>query len=173
MNRLTTFSVLAILSTSIAASCYGQFATEVQPLVVMSGSDSQVAEPSCTRIETANEWPEIWARHLGKSVDDAYRAQLELDFDRCTVVTLFLGPVVHTRGIRINDISETHDEIRVRFTRLTYQVVGEQSRFDQPYAIIALPKSAKSIVIEEGVRQYKGEEPTWKLYARLDVPPVD
>jgi hypothetical protein len=121
------------------------------PLVSMSGANSEVREASYQRVESPDTWARIWAKHLGTSVDDAYRAHLEVDFDRCEVVVIFRGEQINARGVQIDSTEEMEDAVIVRFTQLGYQTAGASNNEppDRPYAFIVIPTTQKSIVLKE------------------------
>ena len=142
-----------------------------KPLVVISGADSHVMKPAFERYASPDDWTRAWAKHLGTTVEDHYRAVLDVDFDRCLVVAIFQGAKVNARGIRIESIREGAESIYIRFEELGYQsVVGPNSKPkppERPYAFIVLPKSSKRIVIEENVQSIKNAPPKWQERARL------
>lgn len=139
----------------------------LKPLIVISGADSHITDPSCERISSQDDWSKVWIKHLGP-IKDGYGTSLEVDFDRCSLVTIFRGREQNTRGIEVNVVEETPTSLVIRFTPLKYQTSGpSENKFDCPYAFIVLPKTNKAIVLEENVQNYKDEKPEWKVYARL------
>ena len=142
-----------------------------KPLVAMSGSDSHVKKPSYQRVTTPEDWTRTWANHLGTSKDDAYRPLLEVDFDRCLVVVIFRGEEVNVRGIRIDSTFETAESIVIRFTELGYQTAGEANNKppDRPYAFVIVPKTHKTIVLEENFPTKFPRPPKWQEVARLNA----
>ena len=139
------------------------------PLVVLSGADSHCTQPSYELIKKSSELTKAWAKHLGTSEDDAYRPAMVVDFDRCMVVAIFRGEQGNVRGIELEPVIEGNTALTIRFSDLGYQT-GGKSNFkppDRPYAFIVVPKSSKSIVLEENVQQYKGQPPIWNPLAKL------
>jgi hypothetical protein len=173
MKRTTLFTAICIIVPCLGLVAHAQnseLQNAVKPIVVMAGADSNVHGFSNQRITTPDDWASIWSGHLGKSVDDAYRPTLEVDFDRCLVVAIFRGEEVNVRGIKINSTFETKDSIVIRFEDVGYQTSGADNnkRPDRPYAFVVLPKTSKSIVLEENTQRYKGAPPVWTQCARLD-----
>ncbi len=148
----------------------GENAESVKPFVVISGADSHVTKPSLAAIQVDEQWQRVWAQHLGTTVDDAYRAAMEVDFDRCMVVAVFRGSTRNVRGVTIDSVSAMGASTRIRLNDVGYQTGGKSSErpLDRPYAFIVLPKSAKHVVVEENVQQYKGEPPVWKEWRRTE-----
>lgn len=161
-------TALSYVATNEAANNNDDQMPTSKPLVVMSGEVSHVAKPLCRRLASPEEWARVWASHLGTTVDDAYRPILEIDFDRCLIVAIFRGREANVLGIEINSLSEVADLVIIRFSTLGYQSAGEDAdEMSRPYAFIVLPKSNKTIVLQENVQQNKSGEPQWKEYARL------
>jgi hypothetical protein len=141
-----------------------------KPLVAMSGADSHVRKSSYQRVTTPEDWTRIWASHLGTTTDDAYRPLLEVDFDRCLAVVIFRGEEINVRGIQIDSASETADSVVIRFTELGYQTAGESNNKppDRPYAFVIVPKSDKTVVLEQNSPTTKEpRSPKWIEVARL------
>ncbi len=148
----------------------GENADGIKPFVVISGADSHVTKPSLAAIQVDEQWQRVWAQHLGTTVDDAYRAAMEVDFDRCMVVAVFRGSTRNVRGVAIDSVSVRGESIRIRLDDVGYQTGGKSNErpLDRPYAYIVLPKSAKQVVVEENVQQYKGKPPVWKEWLRIE-----
>ena len=140
-----------------------------KPLVAMSGADSYVKTPSYQRVTTPDDWTRIWASHLGTTKDDAYRPLLDVDFTRCLVVVIFRGEEINTRGIQIDSAFETTESIVIRFTELGYQTAGEANNKppDRPYAFVIIPRTHKSIVLEENFPTMIPRSPKWQEVVRL------
>ena len=173
----TTVPVVVGLSLSIAASAAPKELPRAitKPLVAVSGSDSQVREPSCLRVTTEKDWRSVWARHLGTSTADSYRALFEVDFDCCLVIVIFRGERIQTRRLEIESVSEIPESIVVRFNEPGYGIaLGTNESApppERPYAFIVLPKTDKEIVIEEKIWSKedaaRNRPPKWKVVARL------
>ena len=149
--RLRTIAAVLLYGISLNVIGWaGDNSDGVKPLVVISGANSNVTSPSLAVIQTDEQWQRVWAKHLGTTVDDAYRAAMEVDFDRCMVVAVFRGSTRNVRGVAIDSVSMVGESIRIRLTDVGYQTGGKDNDkpLDRPYAIIVLPKSAKGVVVE-------------------------
>ena len=138
-----------------------------RPIVVIAGADSHVHKPFYQRVTTSDALHAIWARHLGTSVDDAYRPTMEVDFDRYMVVAALLGDKVNVRGLEVHSVFDNAGSLTIRVERLSYQT-GSKGDTRQPYAFIVLPKTGKRIVLEENTQNYKGGAPVWKQLAVVE-----
>jgi hypothetical protein len=175
--------IVALITLAIVGPSFGAFARAVEitslapmskPLVAISGTDSHVSKPSYQLVTSPEEWTRVWVSHLGTTRDNAYRPLLEVDFDRCVVVVIFRGVRVNIRQLEVHSLSETADSVVIRFDELGYQTsvrVGEDDEYkvpDRPYAFVILPKTDKTIVLEENInRDVQREAPVWKAIARL------
>lgn len=168
---MKTIYILLYAFSCIYLACNSATAesSNAAPLAVLSGGDSNIAEPQCLRITSDLAWAELWSRHLGTRVDDHYRARFEVDFSRCTVVAILLGDSINTCGIEIHRVAEVHDSVTVRFDTLKYQTAGQDNHRppDTPYAFVILPRTEKNIVVVRGVREYTGPPTAWKVQAIL------
>jgi hypothetical protein len=170
--KLFAFGCLILLNLLSHSRCLAQNRageTPLKPLTVISGADSHIKKPLYKRVTTQTECNSIWANHFGTTADDAYRPQLEVDFDRCMVIMIFRGDQVNNRGIDVSASSEARDAIVIRLLPLTYQTFGENNKKppDRPYALIVLPKSNKRIVIAVDVGDDKNKASEWKEIAKL------
>jgi hypothetical protein len=176
MKAIATLTVLVVsgpfLCLTATAADYESLRSVSKPLVAISGTDSRVTKPSYARITTPEDWVRIWVSHLGTTSDNAYRPHLEVDFDRCLVIAIFRGNKVNVRGIQIDSLSETRDSIAIRFNEITYQTEGPVDEYkvpDRPYTFIIVPKTDKTIIVEEHInRSLRGGPPVWKVRARLE-----
>lgn len=164
-----TIPLLAIAVTA----ALGLESYAAKPLAAYSGNDSHVPKPLYERITYSTAWEEIWAKHLGTSKDDAYRPLFEIDFDNYMVVAIFRGKQIQIRQLEIDSVTEWKSDFTViRFNELGYSIgaTGKmpESEYKYPYAFVVIPKSNKTIILEEGVRQYKGDPPKWTEVIRLE-----
>jgi hypothetical protein len=156
---------LAVLNSSVGKAAES---SSTKPLAVLSGTNSHIPKPYCKRITSSDEWTQTWVNHLGTTKDDAYRPTFEIDFGRCLVVAVFRGSERNVRGIEVNSLRETAESLTIQLTELKYQTSGPDTHeFVQPYAFIILPRTSKTIVVEENIQSYKDEAPIWKVYATL------
>src|SRR5262249_26985799 len=122
---------------------------DLKPIAVLSGANSKVSRKSYERIATDAAMQEAWARHLGTSVDDAYRPQFEVDFKRCLVIAVFQGDRINARGIAIESVQPRKNALVVRCLNLGYQTFNEENNKspEKPFAFVVLPKTELDIVL--------------------------
>ncbi len=172
MKITIVFSFVLLLQNIFGSTCQAQNrvpGTPLKPLAEISGADSHIKKPFYKRVLNQKECNSIWANHLGTTAEDAYRAQFEVDFDRCMVVMVFLGDDVNTRGIELHDSTESKDSIVLRVLEIGYQTAGEDNKKkpDRPYALVVLPRSTKQIVLERGIQPLKNIPAQYQEFARL------
>jgi hypothetical protein len=155
----------------VACSQAAEDEKNTKPPVVLSGADSHIVKPSLRLIMSDEAWKRAWAAHLGTTVDDAYRPEMGVDFDRYMVVAIFRGERVNTRRVAIESTSAIRGSTLIRIIDLGYQTAGKDNGKppDRPYAFVVLPKSTKGVIVEENVQQYKGEPPEWKEWSRIEA----
>ncbi len=168
---LVALAVATLVSTS---QCHGQGeepVSKTRPLVVFNGVNSRVTKGALVCVSTDKEWDETWAEHVGIGVEHKLEKQLEVDFSRVMVVAVFLGETDNCRGITVNDITETPERITIRVTAPGSQLLLRQGEEPpppvRPFTFIVLPRSAKEIVLEQGVFTDKRAPSSWKFRARL------
>jgi hypothetical protein len=173
-SLLIAFMLPALIATAAPADSRPSQRTTA-PLVAISGTDSHVQQSLYKRVTSIKVWQQIWADHLGKSVDDYYRPLFEVDFDRCLVIAIFRGEQIQTRQLKIEAVSENADSLTIRYWEIGYGVSlgpGESAPPpERPYAFIVLPKTDKKIILEEKVWSKedaaRDRPPEWKEIARL------
>jgi hypothetical protein len=168
-STITILSAVAIVAVAIGISVTAAEKDEKKsmPLMSVSGNDSHVRKPVFKRITTQVEWSQIWASHLGTTVDDAYRSISEVDFQRCALIAIFLGDSINVRGVEIHPLRETGDTIFVRFSGTCYQT-ERKGEHHWPYAFILIPATSKRIVLEEGMRRQTNEPLIFSVHSVLD-----
>ncbi len=118
MKTIATLGMISALLISFSIACCGaenaQPIPAPKPLMLLSGTDSHVTKPSCSRIDNFEEWTRMWCSHLGKMKDDAYRPHLEIDFERCMVIAIFRGEERNIRGMEIASMLENPESIVIR-----------------------------------------------------------
>jgi hypothetical protein len=146
-----------------------------QPLVILTGTDSHIKQPSCHRIMSQDEWITIWQRHKGvkESKDyDLFYNRLGLpyvDFAKCMVIAVFQGSGWNSAGLRVATVLEEKDKIVLRFEDNSYQTAGSDGGGERVavYGFFVLPQSNKTVVLEENVQRYLGHPPVWKERVHL------
>lgn len=143
-----------------------------KPLVSWSGSDSKIAARRYVRVDTREQWLKLWHEHMGKTPPKtfaSYRPQTfapQVDFNTCMVVAVFGGKHWNSAGIFAASIIETKDAITLRFDDFSYQT-GDWADEVTTFGIFVLPRSSKTIVLEEDVQNRRAAPPLWKERARL------
>jgi hypothetical protein len=173
MKRRITAIVLAIACT--LAGLLDVPAEEpagrlMKPCVVISGADSHVTEHQYRRIISADEWIRVWQEHKGEKPTGQYDlfynplALPLIDFDRYMVIAIFQGNGWNSAGLRAISISVEDKRIVFRFEDKSYQTGGPHGggRRVAVYGFFVVPRSTKSVVLEDNVQQYKGKPPVWQ-----------
>lgn len=143
-------------------------------LVAWSGSRSAIDTPQVSRADSEFIWKALWARHRGdRAEENATGAALfpVVDFDRCTVVAIFGGTGLNSRGYRIESIDDNEERVRVRIVESTFQTAGPRGGGVSvtPYGIFILPDTDLPIVLEEPAPHLKDEPIRWVERAKLEV----
>jgi hypothetical protein len=151
----------------------------LRPMVTWSGPDSAIIDPSYLRITSAESWLQLWERHSGKpaqrdNIGEPFIPQI--DFERCMVVAIFKGRKFNSNGVLCVSLAESGGQLVFRFDERTFQTAaalddtsGRGGAVDvTPYGIFVVPRSNKSLVIEENVQRLKDHPARWKQQARFD-----
>ena len=180
---MTTFKcwatalIAVLLLPSVAASA-DPAKEATRPYVTLTGADSHVKERSYYRVASEEEWIKIWQRHKGKKESKDYSLFYNplglpsIAFEKCMVVAVFQGSGMNSAGLKTVAILEEKDRIVLRFQDKWYQTMsrmGEGSGGDQVtvYGFFVLPRSSKTVVLEENVQDIIDQPPVWKERASL------
>lgn len=153
-------------------------AKKLQPYVTWGGRRSKIAQRGYYRITSLKDWATLWHRHIGEKkpeqFDEFYNpgGVPRIDFRRCEVLAIFQGNGFNTASVEIESISLNVAGWRLRFRNKHYQVIPGPEPVTA-FGIWVLPRMAKTMVLEEGVRGGIGSllDPIiWKERARLKVP---
>ena len=146
-------------------------------LLALGGADSKITQSEFVRITNSDAWNALWRRHKGISPDliDHYAAIPVIDFTRCTVVAFFRSETTNRAGEDLQGVDEVDGTLRLRFDSRTYQTSSPLNSDDKTggaqkatsFGIWVLPRTDKSIVIEENVQGLKNEGPKWKEQFRF------
>jgi hypothetical protein len=147
----------------------------VRPVVVLTGTGSCVVERRFLRVASESDWIKLWQRHKGanESKDyDLFYNPLDLpyiDFEKYEVIAIFQGRGWNNAGLMAVAIMESKDALVVRFENKEYQTAGPGGGGKQTtvYGFFVLPRSAKTIVLEEGSRSMRLQSPVWEERVRL------
>lgn len=148
----------------------------IHPYVTLTGTDSHVKERSYFRVTSQDEWIGTWHRHQGAKGSKDYDLFYNplglpyIDFERCMVIAVFQGSGWNSAGLRASQILEENAQIVLRFEDKHYQTGGADGggRKVSVYGFFVLPRSSKTVVLEENVQGYKGRPPVWK--ERITLP---
>ncbi len=145
--------------------------TQKSALVTLTGRESDVVKPTYKLIRTQEDFDKAWLAHKGSRVNRAAQGwpmMPQLDFKRVEALMLFGGAQEQCNGYRIVEIIEEADLIRVRIDLITYQTTsigfGEEEESDnsaQPWALMVLPATGKSIIVEENTQSMKNHPAKW------------
>lgn len=149
------------------------------PLVTWSGPDSTIKEATFQRVIDDAAWLKLWEKHTGRAAqrDNIGRPFIpKINFERCMVVAIFQGARVNCNGVVVESVIVAPDRIVFRFDVSGYQTAaafddrsGRGGAVDStPFGIFVMPRSSKSLVIEENVQDLKDHPPQWKERARFD-----
>jgi hypothetical protein len=142
--------------------------TTIRPWVVWSGPNSQIGDASYRRITSGAEWQNLWLTHTGKTLAEAAADIPQIDFQQGMVVTVLQGARFNCRGVTAVSVTETTDTITFRFAGQYYQT-SEKADAVKPFGFFLLPRSGKSLVLEENVQSMIGQPPVWKVRAQFDA----
>ena len=93
----------------------------------------------------------------------------QVDFEACDALFVFGGDRVNCNGYRIMDVIEEDDAVTIRIERISYQTSSfngeDKGDAARPWAMMVLPHTDKTILLEENVQGLIGEPPKWKQRA--------
>ncbi len=155
----------------------GEPKDELKPAVVWTDRDSQVAERSYKCLQSVEDWRKVWATHKGFTGRGLEPPCPEVNFDAYMVVALFQGKSAQDLGLIIDSVKDEPLAIRLRYHPNWYSVLrtGKEVKGQYAttnYAFVVLPKSKKSIIIEERLPGNRFDTPDkfiWHERARLDA----
>jgi len=141
----------------------------VLPCVALSGADSQIGEKSYLRITNENDWVKLWRNHKGDQSGGEYDFEHDplglpiVDFNQFMVLALFEGRDESPDGFQADSISESPEEMTIRFlgmgnsTGFAKEFEGNpECSVEEPaapvrhaYGFFFVPKSSKAIVLQK------------------------
>jgi hypothetical protein len=158
----------------------------IRPYVTLTGTDSRVQQNSYHRIQSEKEWIHIWQRYKGEKESSDYNIFYNplgvpvVDFQQCMVIAICQGQLANTAGLTPVEILEEKDRILFRFVHKSYQTQETDAKEVAPgvtefpnvklvnvYGFFVVPRSTKTVVIEQDVHRIKGRPPQWKQLATL------
>jgi len=150
---------------------------KIKPVVVWTGKDSTLSKPAFSRCLSAAEWRKTWKAHAKEGGDIG--PMPNIDFDSFMVLALFEGNGHQNYGLRIFEILDEPDGLRVRHETAYYQIGGlPQSEADElklqtrSYAFVVVPRSDKAVTFEHG-RRTTSDKPPAKWERVGTVPAVE
>jgi len=169
LTALVAVMVCTVFANGISAE-QKNAAAIVRPCVTITGADSKVSERSYHRITSEEDWTRVWQKHKGQKEGgeyDLYYNPLGLpvvDFDRYMVIGIFQGSGMNSAGLNAVSVSEEQDRIVFRFKNRYYQTAGPDGGGKEVtvYGFFVIPRSAKSVILEEDVQGLIGGPPVWK-----------
>lgn len=176
MTRRTSLVVgIAIAASALAAGNLPESLRAIKPgraLLVLTGSASEIAEPRYELAASQEVFDSIWVEHMGDRIEKAAQGWTlppQIDFERCEALFIFDGAVRNSNGFRVMDVIEEADAVTVRVDSISYQTASFDGRDAgvavKPWALVLLPATEKTILIEENVQNLKAGEPQWKQRA--------
>ena len=97
--------------------------------------------------------------------------QYKIDFEKCEVIAIFQGAGWNSRGIRLEEVKETANNISIRYDNISYQTsgVGGGGVRVAVFAFLVFPKTSKSFQLQENTQGLKGRPAKWTERALLKV----
>jgi hypothetical protein len=169
------FMLLVVLAWSTDASAFADdLPRKIKPVLVWTGTDSAQTKESFLRCCTQEDWEEKWRLHRGK-VDAKWLPDCpEVDFGAYMMVIFFEGESAMNYGIRIAEVVEERNCLRLRYQPISFQTIFPAgTKVDwkkletKSYAFVVLPKSAKSIILEKDLQPLLGKPPVWKEHRKI------
>lgn len=126
-----------------------------EPLLAFYGTESLIQERQQQRILTADAWHEMLGKHYGteepaQRISEPYRINADtvvINFSACMVLAFFDGTVRNSQGLRIAEIEDGKDRVRIRLTRLLDSPL-DYATLVNPYALLVTPRTTKRIEVE-------------------------
>lgn len=183
MKNLPRVLCVALLSLSTVAVVQDPKPTAkhlAKPTVTFHGEHSAIAKKRYVKITDAQQWAKLWGEHLGKPVGRKYGYFYnplnvpDIDFKNNMVVAIFQGARWNSAGVTLKQFLDG-DELTLRFDDNSYQTtvievadgkVPEQAK-SKPFGMFVLPKTDKTIVLEENVQNRVAKPPKWQARGKL------
>lgn len=169
---------IVCLGAAAASLGAGGLVAQIKPsesgraLFVMTGSESEIATPRHHLAASQEVFDELWVEHMGDRVQRAAQGSPmppRIDFDACEAILIFAGDGFNSNGFRVADVINEPDAVTVRVERISYQTAsfdgpdrGDPAR---PWAMLLLPATDRTIILEENVQGLIGGEAIWQQRA--------
>lgn len=167
-------ALVVVMACSVSAAALAaeqkNTAAIARPCVTITGTDSNISERCYRRITAEEDWTRVWQKHKGQKENEEYNLYYNplglplVDFDRYMVIGVFQGSGANNAGLNAVSISEEQDRIVLRFENKSYQTLGPDggAKAVTVYGFFVVPRSAKSVTLEENVQGLIGGPPVWK-----------
>ena len=153
---------------------------KMAPHVVITGADSKVRKSGYHRILDRQEWTKVWLRNLGQEQRYSGRSGEEssysylhdpagvpvVNFEDCMVIAVFEGAGFNCSGLSADALIERDDAVVLRYQPKGYQT-GPEGVPVSVYGFFVVPRSARAVVLEEGVVERIGQKPKWQERKRF------
>lgn len=150
---------------------------EFLPAVQLIGHDSKVHTSCFVLAQDEVAWAKLWAEHTGTGASDTpptRHATPKVDFSKYMVVGAFGGERTNTDGQRVLRVLEDEENFRIQYEATTFQTSsGLGGKVDSavkttPYGLWVIEKTAKPVVIEEGIQRSKNSPIEWKVVEKFE-----
>ena len=140
----------------------------IHPLVTLTGTDSHIRKCSYYLVRSDEEWVKVWLQH--RPTNSSNECKPEIDFEKCMVIAVFQGSGWNSRGLNAVAVLESKNRILLRLKNDYYQTGGPDGGGEPVtvYGFFVLPRSNKTVVLEENVQNIIGSPPLWKERARFN-----
>ncbi|MCA9310295.1 MAG: hypothetical protein KDA21_03765 [Phycisphaerales bacterium] len=142
-----------------------------RPVMVMTGPNSEIQTLRYRLARSQEVFDELWKEHMGERIDRAAQGwplTPTVDWDGYSALLIFGGQHVNSNGYHVIEVIEEADAQVVRVRRATYQTMamgdGEIDHGNpvHPWAMVLLPATRKTVVLEEDAQSMLGRPPVWK-----------
>ena len=150
-----------------------------KPCVTITGADSHITELGYHRLLTSDSWTKLWQKHKGADTNKEYDSYYDplglpvVDFENYMVIAIFQGSRFNSAGLSAESFLENDESITIRFDDKHYQTAsfsfGDGADANNGgaekatvYGFFILPKSNKTVLLEENVQGLIGKPPVWK-----------
>jgi len=167
---------ILIAALGVGAPRNGDEEKPFRPTAVFDGTHSQIKKEKIVRVLTADAWKELWQEHRGKNATFTETGQsLEIDFETHYVIAIFVG---NCDGCAITPRLRG-DTVLIGYKGWVSQTEGRDERTPAQrakddamasYAFVILPRSRRTVLVEENVQRMLGEPPIWKQRVSFPAP---
>ena len=159
-----------------------QFEKPFKPTAVFDGTHSGIKKERFVQVLDAGAWKQLWNEHRGNDAKYTETHQrFAIDFDTHYIVALFMGENGHWCEVksRIRGGGEVVIGFHTSFPQTeggplgggapTAEEIAEEKKSEamRPYAFIVLPRTVRSVAIEQDARRTLGPPAVWKHRTRF------